>query len=58
MQIELSDEHREKPDTPSTERRLSLSKLTGERLTHSWKQNFEMTSTDDGMQIDPSDEQQ
>jgi hypothetical protein len=56
MQIDLSDEHREKPETPSIGRSISLAKLTIESSQHSWKQNFEITLTDDGMQIDLSDE--
>jgi hypothetical protein len=57
MQIDKSDEQPEKAESSMIERFESDSNVTAEREEHPEKQYRESRSTEDGMQIDESDEQ-
>jgi hypothetical protein len=52
MQIDFRDEQASNADSPSLDIRERLSNVTVERSSHIEKQKFEITSIDDGMQID------
>jgi hypothetical protein len=58
MQIDESDEQHQNPDSPIAEKLESNSNVTFERDLHSPKQRRPSVSTDEGMQIDESDEQE
>jgi hypothetical protein len=55
-EIDLSDRHASKADSPRIERRQPDSNATFERFLQKPKHNLEMISTDEGTQIDGSDE--
>jgi ABC-type proline/glycine betaine transport system substrate-binding protein len=57
MQIERSDEQRANADPLRTETLQSIANLTIERFAQSEKQPSKITSIDEGMQIERSDEQ-
>jgi hypothetical protein len=57
MHIDESDEQHKNADFPRPERREPDSNVTFESALHPSKQRWQITSTDDGMQIDGSDEQ-
>jgi hypothetical protein len=57
MQIDESDEQDQKADSSIDESREPDSNVTLERDLHPWKQYLPSFSTEEGMQIDESDEQ-
>jgi hypothetical protein len=55
MQIDFNDEQNPKTDSPRVDSLLTASNATSERFVHFQKQCPEMTSTDEGIEINCSD---
>jgi hypothetical protein len=55
MQIEESDEQYENADSPRVESLQPDSNVTVKSFPQDWKQCAEIVSTDEGIQIDPSE---
>jgi hypothetical protein len=55
MQIDRSDRHPQKADSPTLKRRLSLSKAKIARVVQSLKHEAEIVSIEEGMQREESE---
>jgi hypothetical protein len=57
MQIDDSDEQDANACWSRSESREPLSNVTEDSFPHSWKQSWQITSTEDGIQTDNSEKQ-